>query len=255
MPDLTVPVPQFQFEEVVPGTASLEMPVEIHSDPISLQNGTEFSLENLGKAGFFIYRRHTPAATVEFWNEEQKQWEPDPGSLVVNQQPNAYAFYAGELPPWRAILVAAAGRDKDDAPQFQAKQLAGGPTYFFRSYFETTLGGVLYNGLSAPTPPIQFLPVLGTVRAGFDVGAGELPQNATEIKYFLRNANRQIIGWVKITNEEQTGKIEITNFDPFNNQQAKIELRPDGEITFNTSGVVNIYAAALRLNDQNVSTE
>jgi hypothetical protein len=242
MSDLVVPIPQLKQKDQEAwdgGLYVLEQPLEIHSDPVVLPDGAPFGLENLGKAGFFIYRRLAPGAALEFWNDGQKSWEADPGDAVADHQPTAYAFEATVAAPWRGILAAAAGEDKEGARQFQA----GGPLYFLRSYFETALDGAHYTGLSGPTAPIRFVPFLDMARAGFTVGDGQTPLDATEITYFLRNQDHHFIGWVRIENDAEAGKLEIANFDASDDKRARIAFSRDGSITIHSlSGNVNIEA-------------
>ncbi len=258
MPNLTVQAPQLIYEDA-PGLAVMEMPIEIYSEPVLLPDGNEFDLQNIssGKAGFFIYRKDTPAAAAEIWNDEQKEWQPDPGAALNGLNPMAFAFDKGKTPRWKGILVAAGSKDKNGDDQFQVQRPTfppGGPEYFVRAYFETQVDNVQYTGLSPATDSIQFLSTTHSSRAGLSVGDDETPKDATEVQFFLRNNNRQVIGIVKVRNIAQSGSIEIVNYNNSGSEQARIEMQVNGNIEIIANGVININASGLNFNGEQVQT-
>lgn len=136
MPDLSVPIPTLKFEAIEPGLAVLEKPIEVCCAAVTFPDGTVFDQNNLGTAGFFVYRKQN-AASTEIWNEDTKLWEPDPGAVLGSLKPKPLIFNQGAPSPWQFPLVAAGQKDKNDLDQFQKVQKAAPnfPQYFFRAYF------------------------------------------------------------------------------------------------------------------------
>lgn len=256
MPDLIVPTPALSIETGVPGLAVWEKPITLSCTAVTFPDGTLFLPEHLGSAGFFMYRRQAPAAAIEIWNDDAEEWNPDPGRNLGHLTLRPFYFDEALSSPWQGIMVAAG--QKDNHGNFFVERNGGAfPQYFFRAYFESGDRSETISGLSAPTTPIRFINFIGAIRAGLTAGENEFPENANEIKLFLRNGSRALIGYVKIKNVSDKGVIEIINFDQIGRQLASIEMLPDGDgdvvvncrnITFNCSGTFKVDASATDIN-------
>ncbi|HEU5407730.1 MAG TPA: hypothetical protein VFU48_08170 [Nitrospira sp.] len=235
--DLLVPTPTLDFKPIDAGLAMLEKPIEVRCATVTFPDASRFEQGNLGTAGFFIYRQ-LGAVPAEVWNDEDKLWEPDPGSGVIGLKPKALIFKEGDPVPWRAPVVAAGQKDKNDQDQFR-KAAPLFPQYFFRAYFAATRNGDSYSGLSGATSPIRFISALDAIRAGVKVGDGETPENATEVSLFLRDASRQFIGTIQIFSDSGSARIEISNRDS-GAQKAVIRMLANGDVEIRPAAGRNI---------------
>ncbi len=247
MADLIVQAPSLKFEAIGPAIAPLEKPVEVRTPPVTLPDGSDFAQTNLGTAGFFVYRKLSAAAT-EFWNEDAKQWQIDPGPAVTNFKPKPLIFKEGDSLPWQAPMVAAGAKDKNDADQFK-KAKFGFPVYFFRAFFSTTLNQSTVSGLSNPSASIGFVSALDAIRAGVTVGEDETPKDATEITVFLRDASLKTLGSVLIRAEGSSARVEISN-SVGGAQRAVLRILPNGDIEIRPGGGGNLIVGGPLLADR-----
>lgn len=227
MTGLIIPTPVLQFKPVATGLAALEKPLEVRCAKVLLPDGAEFGQSNLGTAGFFVYRRRT-ATLYELWDEDAKEWKPDPGTAVANFKPKPLIFKQGDPFPWQAPLVAAGQKDKNDKDQF-SKAKFGFPLYYFRAFFSATVNAVQISALSSPSSTVSFVSTMDAMRAGVAVGEDETPENASEITLFLRDPNLRAIGAVVIRQDASSALVEISNSSG-GAQRAVIRLRANGDI-------------------------
>lgn len=233
MPTLNVPTPTLEFEAVAPGLAALEKPVEVRCGAPTFPDGSPFAEDDLGTAGFFVYRQQGPA-TTELWSEGAKRWEPDPGAAVAGFKTRPLVFSQGGAAPWRGPLVAAGQKDEGHQPQFQPTT-ADFPRYLFRAYFAASRKGQPFSGLSAPSAPVRFVGLLDAMRAGLGLGDGESPEDATLVRMFLRDANLQFAGLVEIRREGSSAVVEISNREA-GSQRAMIRLKSNGDVEVEPAG-------------------
>lgn len=247
MSHLVVPTPTLKFEAIAAGVAPLETPLEVRTAKVLLPDGSEFAQTNLGTAGFFVYRKPS-AATTELWNEEAKNWQPDPGPAVSGLKPKPLIFKEGDPFPWQAPLVAAGQKDKNEKDQFK-KAKFGFPVYFFRAFFSATLNAVPVSGLSNPSAAVSFVSALDAIRAGVAVGEDETPKDATEITVFLRDASLKTLGSVMIRAEGASARLEISN-SVAGAQRAVLRIRPNGDVEIQPGGGGNVIVGGPMLADR-----
>jgi hypothetical protein len=247
MPDLTIPVPKLKFDPVAPDLADLavlEKPLEVHCAPVAFPDGTVFGLQNLGKAGFFVYRQKAAASPLEIWDQGAKQWGPDPGTAFANLTPKPFAFKQDEPLPWQSLFMAV---DPNNPDQFQKVRNAtlNFPRYFFRAYFASPTDGNPISGLSAPSATVRFVSFIDAIRAG--IWVDETPQTATEVQLFLRNARRQLVGLVEIRNVNGQAQLEIAKWDAGLVPISKMRFDTDGSIEIVSREPTTAQSAAIRL--------
>lgn len=227
MSDISIPIPIVKGEDVALGLTIMEKLIKVSCAAVVFNDGTVFNQSNLGTAGFFIYRLMTAISPTEIWNEDNKIWEPDSGTIPSSLKLKPLLFKQGDPFPWQGPLVAVGQKDKNDNDQFQ--QATGlYPQYFIRAYFASMRNGNLISDLSAPSSTIRFVSITDVMRAGIRVD--KKPETANEVELFLRNDTRQDIGLVTIKNDGNQGRIEISNFDAIGGLKAQIILHSTGDI-------------------------
>ena len=80
--------------------------------------------------------------------------------------------------------------------------------------------------------------------AGIEVGIGETPANATQVRLFLRNPARQTIGTVEIKRVGNESQLDIAQIDPSGTPKAVVRLLPMGDIVLEPAPTRNIILSA-----------
>jgi hypothetical protein len=248
MPDLSVPSPDTAFEAPFPETtppltALLEKPVEVHCVGAFYPDAAPFQPQSLGQAGFFVYRQSYNAAAMEIWDEDGKQWLPDPGGALNGLKPKAFAYKEGEPFPWQSVLVAAGQKDASGADQFE-KSNGGYPRYFFRAYFandpDRDIFGEQWSGLSTPSLAHVFLGSKDMQKAGLKVGPFDdaTPENAGEITLFMKNGALEEAGQVVI--RDMGNGTEIVIYNANYPDEYSHTVTPNARIYLTTGGFIEI---------------
>lgn len=226
MSTLIVPAPKLDFEAVSAGVAVLEKLIQVSCPPVKFSTGTIFTTSNLGTGGFFIYRQQTAAAQLDVWSDDVKQWEPDPGILPGTLKPKPFAFKTNGS--WQGVLIAAGQKDKNGADQFQAAS-PNFPYYFVRAYFAGSDNGTPASTLSGPSALLRFVSMSDSIRAGIRLDGK--PEDATQVEFFLRGPNRQIIGSIEIKSVGGNfAQIRVVNRDAAGNQGASLSILANGDV-------------------------
>lgn len=243
MPDLAVPTPVVTFDRVASGAATLEKPIDVKCAAVMFPNGNAFDQSKLGAAGFFTYRQSAPGALFHIWDEGAKEWTPDPGAPLPDAQPKPFAFKQGDPLPWQGLLIAVGQKDKAGQNQF-APAVNDFPLYFTRAYFASTVAGTPFSGLSAPSASVRFIRVADTMLAGVEIGEGEEPPNATQIRVFLRYPEKHNIGIVQITRSGSDAQVDIANLNANGSVKAVIRLLANGDISLEPAPGRRVIVAA-----------
>jgi hypothetical protein len=245
MATLTLPIPQWEASQIPDKRVVIESPIELKLGRVLLPDGSEFRDINLGIAAFFIYR-HLATGVTEVWNEDTRNWEPDPGAAVAALKPGLFVLKVGDPFPWQATVVAlgqttAADQDKFEVaspPSFQY------PRYSFRAYFETAGdNGAKISGLSGATAPIRFLGSEDSFLVG--LRPDKKPEQAEQIEVFIKDIDRRVIGKIELRRVGATARITVARLNAAGGLTAQVVLREDGNIVLNCPGKVIIQAPEL----------
>ena len=215
MANLIVPMPSLKLEPPGPGLATLEMPVTIVGKPVFLPDGTPLTDQVIGLVpGFFLYRQPPGSAYSQIWDSDQKLWKNANDTLAATLKPKPLAYKKDQAAaPWEGVFVAAADKDAVQA---------GPMSYYFRTRYAAPFGGGIIYGFSPPTPSLHFVAAVDTAQAGIKLDA---PDSATDVRLFLRNTAKQIIGSVYMSNVSGQARIEISN-----SAGASVRLTEGGDI-------------------------
>ena len=231
MSDLIVFAPEIVYEAVDPGLAMLEKPLIIRCAAVTGSGGAALGRDRFSAAGFLVYRQTAAGSSLEIWNENAKQWEPDPGGAPADQKPKPFAYQEGETFPWQGLLVAVSQKDAAGLNQFQADTGGSGyPRYSFRAFFASADKGSPTSVTSAPSQSIRFISLMDAIRAGIRVGEGQTPEDATEVHFFLRDSSRRVVGSVEIRADGGSARIEISNRSGAGAKLAVVRLLPAGDV-------------------------
>lgn len=230
MPTLTVPVPVMKYLSTASGLAAIENAIQVLCASPPFPDGSHFRQEDMGGAGFLIYRMRASGALWEVWDSAARQWETSAANEVaLKKEPLMYM--EGDPSPWQGILMAAGQRDKNGQDQFTAiVPPSPFPQYMIRTFFSANRGGQTFSGLSAGTAPVRFLKMADAMRAGLGIPDGQIPMTAEELKIFLRNSALSIIGLIDIKADGASSHIVITNLSNMGTTLAQVQLTSAGEI-------------------------
>jgi hypothetical protein len=253
MPDLIVPIPTWKAGDPPSPLASLEKPVEVLGGPVTFANGQAFTAENLGKAGYFVFRQVLAGAVEEIWNESGKRWQAFiPGDLA-SLEPAAFAPQPGAPLTWKATLVAAGQQDAQKHAKF-AKAAPAFPRYTLRAYFASMVGpaaaaplgaeAAVVSGLSAPSLPLRFTSIQDAAQAGLRMPEGQTPETAEEVRYFLR-VNGMDAGWVLLQHSGAGALVEVGN-----SAGARVRLLPTGDIVLQPAAGRRLFVEGALETDQ-----
>jgi hypothetical protein len=232
MTDLIVPIPTWTVEgESVP-LVRLDKPIEVLCGPATFDSERSFTMEDLGRTGFFVYRQLSAFAQEEIWNEAIKSWQP-PGALDPAPEPTAFAPNPASPGMWKGILVAAGQEDSSDQPKF-SKATPDFPRYTLRAYFSSRSPDTL-SGLSGPSLPIRFISLQDAILAGLRIPDDETPETAEEIRYFLR-VGASDVAWVQLQRSGSGAEIEVSN-----SAGASLRLLPTGDIMLSPAAGRHIF--------------
>jgi hypothetical protein len=230
MPSLTVPVPILKYEATASGLATIENAIQVLCTSPTLPDGSLFRQEDMGVAGFLVYRMWAAGALWEVWDSGTRQWETSTSNeAILKKEPLTYK--EGDPSPWQGILVAAGQQDKNGQDQFTATVPPSPfPQYMVRAFFSANRGGQILSGLSAGTPTVRFVKMVDAMRVGLGIPDGQTPMTAEEFKIFLRNSALSIIGLIDVKVDGASSHIMITNLNDTGMTLAQVQLNSAGEI-------------------------
>lgn len=230
MATLTVQAPTLKYEDAGGGRATLENPVEVLCAAPTFPDGSAFGQEDLGMAGFLVYRVMGAGALWEIWDGNAKQWVTQTGAeATLKKEPLTYK--EGDPLPWQGILVAAGQKDKSEQDQYATVTPPSPyPQYAVRAFFSAKKGGQEYSGLSAASAPVSFVSMTDAIRAGLSIPKGQKPMSATRVTIFLRDANLVTIGSLDIRADGGSSEITISNANGAGATLAQVILTSTGEI-------------------------
>ena len=224
---LTINAPQL-LTDPPSGPAALEKPVTVKLGPILFADGQEATALQLKKVGVFVYR--SAGSGEELWNEQAQAWQAVPASAAALAAllPVPLAFKEGDAAPWQGTLVAAGQKDGAGQPRF-AKAVAGAPAYRVRAYGRFARDGADVDGLSAPSPDLQF--VSATEQKRFSIAFAtdaETADDCTLVRLVLKTAALQPAATIEL--RANGAELELANRDGSGQPMARVVLTAAGDI-------------------------
>lgn len=218
---LTIPRPQLNQEDAIGNQLAGEQPIALTCEPVTFPDGTLLDEKNALAFGFLLYRKL--GSVTEVWDEPLRQW------ITVATQLPEYQTLFRQNNQWQTLLIAIGQEDQDKKAKFAYQTRY---QYQVRCYFRgQDAEGLEHEGISPASPAYQILAPGERDRAGLKLRP-ESPQNAEEIRLFLKNE--------ALTNEQ--GKVVIRQagrsvvVELIGNQielvagGAKVTLQSDGDI-------------------------
>jgi hypothetical protein len=208
---LSVNVPGLGYDAIGPGLAALELPLSVRFDPVLRLEDAMPPLpvgpEQLSASVLLSYRRMTPAANAEVWDQAAGRWAPD---AEVRPDGEPLIFQAEEAMPWWGLVVAGGAEDAAGHPRF-ATAVGGFPHYWFRGRFETDDGETYEEVVSAASDVVAFGSVTDRNRIVLGAGDGEKPESATQARLQLKDPGLSVIGGLVVRRSGSSAEVTLSN--------------------------------------------
>lgn len=208
----SVPAPSLQYDSIGPNVATIEKPVTIVGPAVKLPDNTPVTDQIVGLvAGFLLYRQTPGDPGPQVWDGNAKAWKAGTDAVALTLQPKPLAYKEGS---WEGLFVATADKGAVEAGNIQ---------YSFRTLFRVPYQESTLAAVSLPTTAIRFVAAADAMQAGIQMI--DAPESATEMKIYLRNAAKEVIGSVHLVNQSGTARIDVSN-----TAGARVRLASNGDV-------------------------